>query len=68
MADIVGRLLPRRRALLLTSPAALLGAAGGAAAAAGAFFAYLQAPSRLLYDPIALAIVALLWAVGGYIK
>lgn len=27
-----------------------------------------QAPSTLLYDPLSVALVAVLWVVGGYIK
>jgi hypothetical protein len=139
MADILGRLLPRRRALLITSPAVLLSAALALVLVGAAFFTYLQVggggvggqrplagprgpaaagccgppgslraglrpacasrsaarspvahrtrplspstphtptpptplpqvPSSLLYDPVALAIIALLWLAGGYIK
>jgi hypothetical protein len=142
LAEIVGRLVPRRRALLVTSPGLLLGGAAVCVALSGAFFAYLQArrarraldaagtpqrapvplpprpgrtacraqerapagflylalspaprkapgalsasgsasplcppcpvrpqaPSRFIYDPASLVLVALLWAVGGYIK
>ncbi|GBF88674.1 MFS general substrate transporter [Raphidocelis subcapitata] len=68
MADIVGRLLPRRRALMVTSPPALLAAATGIVVVAAAFFAYLQAPSSLLSDPLAIALVVLLWAIGGYVN
>lgn len=68
MADILGRLLPRRRALLITSPAVLLSAALALVLVGAAFFTYLQVPSSLLYDPVALAIIALLWLAGGYIN
>ncbi|KIY91967.1 hypothetical protein MNEG_15996 [Monoraphidium neglectum] len=67
MADILGRLLPRRRALMVTSPATLLAASVALLAVGAAFFVYLQAPSSLLYDPVSIALVVVLWACGGYI-
>ncbi|KAI8473156.1 MAG: hypothetical protein J3K34DRAFT_457449 [Monoraphidium minutum] len=68
MAEITGRLLPRRRALMVASPGALLCAALALLPIGAAFFAYLQAPSSLLYDPLSLALVVALWAVGGYVN
>ena len=46
MADIVGRLLPRRRSLMVTSPGALLVAALGLVLIGAAFFGYLQVRAR----------------------
>jgi hypothetical protein len=128
LADIVGRLLPRRRALMVTAPGLLVGAAVGMVAVGGAFFVYLQVgafpgvwvesgarvaavlgvdsrllwgcavgaqvpfivpnadgplhcwfampaslaspqvPSAWLCDPVALLLIAMLWAVGGYVN
>ncbi|KAF8061140.1 hypothetical protein HT031_004601 [Scenedesmus sp. PABB004] len=68
LADIAGRLLPRRKALALSSPGALLGLAGLLLCGGAAFFAYLQVPPRLQSDPYALALVLLLWLLGGYIN
>jgi len=68
MADILGRLLPRRRALMVTSPRLLLGGALSLVAVGAAFFVYLQVPSAWLCDPFAMLLVVILWAVGGYIK
>lgn len=42
LADIVGRMLPRRKMWAITAPAALLALAGGLLIASVAFFVYLQ--------------------------
>jgi hypothetical protein len=42
LADIVGRMLPRRKMWAITAPAALLVLAGGLLIASVAFFVYLQ--------------------------
>ena len=42
MADILGRLLPRRRSLMVTAPGVLLAGAVGLLTVGAAFFVYLQ--------------------------
>ncbi len=67
-ADMVGRLAPRRKALALTRPAMLIVLACGCLGVAVVFFLYLQAPPSMQSDSLSIAIVALLWMGGGYIK
>lgn len=68
MADITGRMLPRRKSLAITQPSSLFGCALLLLGLGGLFFAYLEAPPRLQYDPMPLLLVVVLWVGGGYVK
>eukprot|EP00879_Flechtneria_rotunda_P012598 GHRR01013155.1.p1 GENE.GHRR01013155.1~~GHRR01013155.1.p1 ORF type:complete len:404 (+),score=171.24 GHRR01013155.1:43-1212(+) len=68
LADIVGRMLPRKKALAITSPPAIMAMAGMFLLLGGAFFAYLQVPPRMQHDSYVVALVVVLWLGGGYLN
>lgn len=68
MADITGRMLPRRKSLAITQPSSLFGCALLLMGLGALFFAYLEAPPRLQYDPVPLLLVVVLWVGGGYVN
>eukprot|EP00887_Chlorella_sp_A99_P002817 scaffold6.g2817.t1 len=67
-ADILGRFLPRLRPLAAEAPATVLAAALAKLACVPAFFLYLKSGRRWHSDAAAVAFIAGVWVLGGYIN
>jgi hypothetical protein len=69
-SDIAGRFLPRRKALALRSPYALFALALLQLLLACWFLVYIRLPAArwLVRDWASIALVVVLWGVGGYVN